>query len=462
MAFKWDTVLYDRDGYMAGIGRRIWKLDGERLAIRISTRKEQGTLVSDFGSDEVAEEFILSSDDGGLGWDTYEGTLPGEVETKLPDGTLISVVGGCERSVEENRAVLASVGRNPNAAGGHMDFWPESMADELIEKGYVVFPSFTGTVMSETALDCLRSFDGGETYERKRIEGLPKMGRRIGTFRTLLCLDDGTLVTACFGRWKGGTVPTGHFSYALRSEDKGESWKLIPIGDDPNRDFDETDLLLLPDGRILAMLRSYEFPSGSEEGSWAEGNISWSSGPQRPYLHQSFSNDGGLTWSKPEPTPMWGYPPQLTLLESGAIHCTYAHRRYPYGIRACLSHDNGKSWDIENEIIVRDDSITGIVDYPTSVQLSDGTIVTAYSFERIPRVPYSNDDVVSWEDGKIYGDVIIHGMRVDPETQGGVGGCHRFVGLSRYTPDYVRPRGQTTSKVQYTGVTIDRVHFTGR
>ena len=434
MAWKWDTVLYDRDNYSAGVGRRIWKLEGEQLVIHLGTRREQGTYTSDFGVDEAGESFMLGSKDGGLSWKPYEGDLPGEVETRLPDNTLISVVSGCERPLEENKAVVARVGRNPDTVTGDRDYWPESMREELEQQGYTVFGAFDGTLMTETALDCLRSFDKGATYERKRIEGLPRMGRRLGTFRALLCLEDGTLLTACFGKWGSGRSAVGHFSYALRSTDRGETWTLIPIGDDPSgrRDFDETDLLELPEGRILAMMRSYEQP-----------------GRKEAYLHQSFSNDGGATWSPPEATPIWGYPPQLTRLNSGAIHCVYAHRRYPYGIRACLSHDHGKTWDIENEIVIRDDAMTGRVGYPTSVQLDDETILTAYCFERIPRVPYSQDDVVAWGPGKYSGDIVVHGWHRDPETQANLGGCHRFAGVSRYTQDFVRAPGQTTSRVQY-------------
>ena len=384
--------------------------------------------------DEVGENFILISEDGGLSWEPQAEDLPGEVETRLPDGSLVSIVSGCERTLEENRAVVEAAGRNPDTGTGDRDYWPEEMREELERRGYVVFGAFTGTLMTETALDCLRSFDGGQTYERQRIEGLPPMGRRLGTFRSLLCLEDGTLLTACFGKWGGGRSAVGHFAYALRSIDRGESWTLVPIGDDPSgrRDFDETDLLQLPDGRVLAMMRSYEQP-----------------GRKEAYLHQSFSADGGRTWSAPQATPIWGYPPQLTRLQDGAIHCVYAHRRYPYGIRACLSRDGGQSWDIENEIVVRDDAMTGRVGYPTSVQLEDETIVTAYSLERIPRVPYSADDSVAWGAGKYSGDIVIHGWGRDPQTQANVGGCHGFAGVSRYTPDYVRPLGQTSSAVRY-------------
>jgi hypothetical protein len=145
-----------------------------------------------------------------------------------------------------------------------------------------------------------------------------------------------------------------------------------------------------------------------------------------------------------------GYPPQLTLLADGSIHCVYAHRSYPYGIRACLSRDGGGSWDIENEIVVRDDAMTGRVGYPTSTQVEDGSIVTAYAFERLPRLPYSADDQVAWGSGKYSGDIFIKGWHRDEKTQANLGGCHKFAGVSRYTLDYVRPIGQTSSLVRLT------------
>ena len=66
MVWKWDAVLYDREEYRAGIGRRIWRLEGGRLAVRLEARREQGSYTSDFGVDEVGESFILISQDGGL------------------------------------------------------------------------------------------------------------------------------------------------------------------------------------------------------------------------------------------------------------------------------------------------------------------------------------------------------------------------------------------------------------
>ena len=56
----------------------------------------------------------------------------------------------------------------------------------------------------------------------------------------------------------------------------------------------------------------------------------------------------------------------------------YGHRRDPFGIRACLSSDQGETWDIENEIILRDDLESSNLGYPTSIVQEDGGLFTVY------------------------------------------------------------------------------------
>src|SRR6185503_60564 len=115
----------------------------------------------------------------------------------------------------------------------------------------------------------------------------------------------------------------------------------------------------------------------------------------------------------------------------------YAHRRHPYGVRSCLSHDLGKTWDYENEKIIRDDSLPGLVDYPTSTQLDDGTILTAYTISKIPRIPYRPDDQVVPNN-----DLLIHRRQRTGKDAHWYGGYHAIAGLSRYTENYVRAPGQ--------------------
>ena len=56
----------------------------------------------------------------------------------------------------------------------------------------------------------------------------------------------------------------------------------------------------------------------------------------------------------------------------------YGHRKEPHGIRACLSTDDGETWDYEHEIIIRDDLIKRAIVYPTSVVFEDYTVFTVY------------------------------------------------------------------------------------
>jgi hypothetical protein len=58
--------------------------------------------------------------------------------------------------------------------------------------------------------------------------------------------------------------------------------------------------------------------------------------------------------------------------------CSYGYRREPFGVRACVSEDQGATWKIEQEIVLRDDGGSRDLGYPSSVQLADGTLVTVY------------------------------------------------------------------------------------
>ena len=64
-------------------------------------------------------------------------------------------------------------------------------------------------------------------------------------------------------------------------------------------------------------------------------------------------------------------------MDNGWLLSVYGVRREPYSQRACISKDGGKTWDIENEIILKH-AMNSDLGYPASVQLDDGTILTIY------------------------------------------------------------------------------------
>jgi hypothetical protein len=96
------------------------------------------------------------------------------------------------------------------------------------------------------------------------------------------------------------------------------------------------------------------------------------------YLYQTSSFDQGHSWVDLQQTPMWGHPAHLLLLADGRLLCSYGYRREPFGVRACVSEDQGATWKIEQEIVLRDDGGSRDLGYPSSVQLADGTLVTVY------------------------------------------------------------------------------------
>jgi sialidase-1 len=98
------------------------------------------------------------------------------------------------------------------------------------------------------------------------------------------------------------------------------------------------------------------------------------------YLYQNQSTDAGQTFTMPQKTPMWGCPPFLLKLQDGRVLALYGHRRPPWGIRGCLSTDEGATWDIDHEIILRDDAGHGDLGYPVAIEIEPGLVLAVYYF----------------------------------------------------------------------------------
>ncbi|MGI5818850.1 MAG: sialidase family protein [Armatimonadota bacterium] len=211
-----------------------------------------------------------------------------------------------------------------------------------------------------------RSTDRGETWE----EPVPSI---CCAPHGPISLSDGRMLfvgTANFAREEGEA-----FLGAAQSADSGRSWELIGrTGALPEYEgavegshayLCEPHAIEVAPGRILGMAR-YE-----ERGVPSEAR-------QPSMLWQFESADGGRTWSEPRPTEIIGKPPHLTGLSDGRILLTYGYRHAPYGQRACLSSDGGRTWDYEAEIVLRDDAPNGDLGYPASVGCDDGSIISVY------------------------------------------------------------------------------------
>ncbi len=134
--------------------------------------------------------------------------------------------------------------------------------------------------------------------------------------------------------------------------------------------FAEPHCLQLASGRLLMMIRATVRPYDDQD--------------PRCVLWETYSDDGGKTWVSPFPTSLWGYPPHLALLADGRVLCTYGYRRPPFGERACVSTD-GITWDLRNEVILRDDAPGGDLGYPASLEIRPGVVLTVYYQPNVER-----------------------------------------------------------------------------
>ena len=150
---------------------------------------------------------------------------------------------------------------------------------------------------------------------------------------------------------------------AVESRDGGQTWLrlgYVPVPEGiPLSRIHEPHVVELPNGRLLGGIRI----SGESDRT---GNT----------VYTTFSDDGGKTWSMPQPTGASGTPPHFLLHSSGAVVMTHGRRADTNFEIAMISYDGGQSWS--DEIIISPESPDWDLGYPSSVELSDGSILTVY------------------------------------------------------------------------------------
>jgi sialidase-1 len=316
------------------------KPDGELLVVFSGDREEH---MCPYGKVQM-----VRSSDGGRSWSPVETLVDTPIDDRdsgivvLPSGNLLvnwftglgMGLGGIDWQLKHGHKYA-----KPMLLGWRR--WVEAVTDDA--RSYVGF----WNVLSE---------DNGKTWsERRTMPASAPHGPVL--------LPDGTLFyIGTADRSRAGEI------LAAVSRDEGATWETVWTFDSKNLPgrLCEPHAAALPDGRIVALFRYERTPGGAQ------------TIPNFHHLWQCSSEDGGKTWTQPHALPIWGFPPHLLVLRDGRLLCTYGYRRDPFGIRACLSNDGGRTWDVEHEIIIRADAAHRDLGYPSTVELDDGTLVTAY------------------------------------------------------------------------------------
>ena len=200
------------------------------------------------------------------------------------------------------------------------------------------------------------SIDRGHTWQGPFK--LPDFGQQGIAARTDYIVDGKheltMFLTAAKANGKEGRV------IAVRTKDGAKTWEMLGfVHPEPN----EKDYGIMPSSMRLSptsVLTTVRF---------------------RNWIEAYRSDDNAKTWHhvvRAVPDTGRGNPPSLVKLADGRLVLTYGYRAEPFGIRARVSKDQGKTWD--DEIALRSDGGSWDLGYPRTVVRPDGSLVTVYYY----------------------------------------------------------------------------------
>jgi hypothetical protein len=267
---------------------------------------------------------LVRSTDGGKNWSKPWTAIDESQDDRNPalgqmkDGTVVlayAIASGYDESGERFKG-----GRN----------------DRVFDGVYLIFSKDNGKTWSKPVRDeTIKKFYAGQ--------GL------VSPYGKIVQLTDGTALMAVYFEFFD---QRHNESWLFRSRDNGKTWGEPSL---MGKHYNETGIVALRDGRVLAALRS-------EKGG---------------HVAITESSDQGKSWSTPvQITKDSEHPGDLIQLHDGRVLLTYGERNAPRGVHAILSAD-GRSWDNTKPIVLADDAPVTDCGYPSSVE-AGGKIVTLY------------------------------------------------------------------------------------
>ena len=277
------------------------------------------------------ESCLIRSADGGKTWSSPRIFLAGcqcPCLTRLGDGTLIHSTHHMELVTEE---IAARCGR---PAGARREPWPG------LQVGTAVWRS---------------EDDGSNWQEPVYLSGVPgieplhaDLSQPVAVRGNVLETASGRLLVSAY------SLEPPHCAHLFGSPDQGRSWRYqAQIAEDCNETF-----LYETESRVLiAFMRRHT---------------------DAELLHRACSEDGGDTWSIPEPVCR-GYPACAQRLPSGRVMLAYGFRfEEGFGVRARVLSPECEQLSETTECIIQADGAVSDLGYPDADLLPDGRVVLVY------------------------------------------------------------------------------------
>ena len=150
-------------------------------------------------------------------------------------------------------------------------------------------------------------------------------------------------------QWQAGVTTSG--------PDARDFTPITLVAAAPDRDYSDIDAVRLRDGRLMAVVREHLTLQSVV----------------------AVSDDEGVSWSRPWPTPFQGSNIRLWTLRSGGVVCAFRdedpNRR---GVSLAVTDDGGRRWTDAGQLYSADLGAAhvpgSVCGYPDMVDLGDGTI----------------------------------------------------------------------------------------
>jgi len=205
----------------------------------------------------------------------------------------------------------------------------------------------------------MTSDDDGKTWSKPRKLGKGPLGHLIGPVKNKpIQLDDGSILCPSSTEHDGWRV---HFEL---TRDLGRTWRTIgPINDGKEFGVIQPSILTFPDGKMQVLCRS-----------------------RQSVIAQSWSNDGGKTWSKMTATklPNPNAGTDAVTLKDGRQLLVYNHTvknsPFPSGrnmLNVAISRDG-----LDFKQVLTLERAKGEFSYPAVIQTSDGKVHITYTYNR--------------------------------------------------------------------------------
>lgn len=338
-------IVYLPSGKLALVFRKASKFSADAAIAGVVTHHDPDSSI----------EIVLSEDDGQT-WSEKSRTIyKSKYGVNDPSLTVLSDGGLLLRFV----ALEVVPTRQVRSLNGRRIF------SHRVEHGLVA--TVVGNMVCHSA-------DDGVTWQELGISDAPGLTNACSR-DPILEMSDGSLLMPVYT----GSPQRSEIAWVIRSFDQGATWyEPTIIMCDPKGErspqqginFSETSLVHLGNGELLALTRSDESFHTSNDEFVPVGGVG--------ELHSSRSYDSGLSWEFPRRTGIFGTPGALALLNNGLLLATYGYRKTPFGVRCCISRDKGRTWDIDQRVVIRDDAPTWDCGYPFTVELKNGSLLTVY------------------------------------------------------------------------------------